>query len=169
MISLIGLSGSLRRGSYNSAVLRAAASVMPSNSELHISTIAGIPLYDGDVERDSGIPKCVVELKDAIAAADKRMRHVASRLVLVDETMRQTHATQETLATLRNDRTAEFPSGVVDGAVQEMARSLVHGSIMLNSRWASPGAVYVGGQDPCVRLFMEWYVLSLRCVPRSHE
>lgn len=70
MITLIGLSGSLRRGSYNSAVLRAAASVMPSDSELHIATIAGIPLYDGDAESEAGIPECVVQLKDAIAAAD---------------------------------------------------------------------------------------------------
>lgn len=70
MLTLIGLSGSLRRGSYNSAVLRAMATVMPSGSELRIATIAGIPLYDGDVESTSGIPESVVRLKDAIAAAD---------------------------------------------------------------------------------------------------
>jgi len=33
MITVIGFSGSLRRGSYNAAVLRAAGSVMPSDSE----------------------------------------------------------------------------------------------------------------------------------------
>jgi len=70
MITLIGLSGSLRRGSYNSAVLRAAASLMPADSELRIESIAGIPLYDGDAEATSGVPDPVSQLKDAIAAAD---------------------------------------------------------------------------------------------------
>lgn len=70
MLTLIGFSGSLRRGSYNSALLRALASAMPADSELRIETIAGIPLYDGDVESASGIPEPVARLKEAIAAAD---------------------------------------------------------------------------------------------------
>jgi len=70
MLRLIGLSGSLRRGSFNSAVLRAAASLMPADSELVIETIAGIPLYDGDVESAAGIPQAVARLKEAIAVAD---------------------------------------------------------------------------------------------------
>jgi hypothetical protein len=70
MVTLIGLSGSLRRGSYNSAVLRAAAALMPADSELRIESIAAIPLYDGDVESASGVPEPVTRLKDAIAAAD---------------------------------------------------------------------------------------------------
>lgn len=70
MLTVIGLSGSLRRGSYNAAVLRAAASLMPADSVLRIESIAAIPLYDGDVETDSGIPEAVAQLKEAIAAAD---------------------------------------------------------------------------------------------------
>jgi chromate reductase, NAD(P)H dehydrogenase (quinone) len=70
MVNLIGISGSLRRGSYNSALLRAAASVMPAESELRIESIAGIPLYDGDFESAHGVPAAVSRLKDAIAAAD---------------------------------------------------------------------------------------------------
>ena len=70
MISLIGLSGSLRKASYNSAVLRAAASRMSSGSELHIESIADIPLYNGDDEAANRIPDTVSRLKDAIAAAD---------------------------------------------------------------------------------------------------
>ena len=70
MLTLIGLSGSLRRGSFNSAVLRAGALLMPAESELVIETIAGIPLYDGDAESADGIPSAVARLKNAIAAAD---------------------------------------------------------------------------------------------------
>jgi NAD(P)H-dependent FMN reductase len=70
MVTLIGVSGSLRRGSFNSALLRAAAVMMPADSELRIESIAGIPLYDGDVESASGVPEPVARLKDAIAGAD---------------------------------------------------------------------------------------------------
>jgi chromate reductase len=70
MISLIGLSGSLRQGSYNSAVLRAAASMMPAGSTMRVESISGIPLYDGDDEAAHGVPLAVSRLKDAIAAAD---------------------------------------------------------------------------------------------------
>jgi chromate reductase len=70
MVKLIGISGSLRRGSYNSAVLRAAAASMPEDSELTIESIAGIPLYNGDDEDERGVPDAVTRLKDAIAGAD---------------------------------------------------------------------------------------------------
>ncbi len=70
MLTLIGLSGSLRHGSFNSAVLRAAAALMPAESRLCIETIAGIPLYDGDAESAAGIPPAVARLKDAIADAE---------------------------------------------------------------------------------------------------
>jgi NAD(P)H-dependent FMN reductase len=69
MLTIIGLSGSLRRGSYNSAVLRAAASLMPPDSALAIESIAGIPLYDADLESASGVPAPVTRLKDLIAGA----------------------------------------------------------------------------------------------------
>ena len=68
MITLIGISGSLRRESLNSALLRAAAGLMPAGSALEIADIRDIPLYDGDVERE-GMPPAVTALKDRIASA----------------------------------------------------------------------------------------------------
>jgi len=70
MTKLIGLSGSLRQGSYNASLLRSAAGMMPDGSELVVETIRGIPLYDADLEAVEGLPDKVTALKDAIAAAD---------------------------------------------------------------------------------------------------
>ncbi len=70
MTRIVGLAGSLRKGSFNASLLRAAASLMPVDSTLTLGTIRGIPLYDGDVEAAQGIPAAVNALKDAIAAAD---------------------------------------------------------------------------------------------------
>lgn len=70
MATIIGLSGSLRAGSFNTSLLRAAAQVMPAGSTLEIASIRGIPLYDGDVEAKDGIPQPVADLKERIAAAD---------------------------------------------------------------------------------------------------
>lgn len=70
MISIIGISGSLRKDSYNTALLRAATKLMPSGAELEIATLKGIPLYNGDVETIDGIPPAVSELQKIIAAAD---------------------------------------------------------------------------------------------------
>lgn len=70
MVTLIGVSGSLRKASFNSAVLRSAATLMPADSALVLESIAGIPLYNGDDEASSGVPPVVRRLKEAIAGAD---------------------------------------------------------------------------------------------------
>ena len=70
MPHIVGIAGSLRTGSYNAALLRAAAVVAPPGSSLEVASIRGIPLYDADVEAKEGLPEPVRELKDRIAKAD---------------------------------------------------------------------------------------------------
>jgi len=70
MTTIVGISGSLRRGSLNSSLLRAAVQAMPAGAELDVATIKGIPLYDGDVEAAEGVPDVVTRLKERIVAAD---------------------------------------------------------------------------------------------------
>jgi chromate reductase len=70
MTKLLGISGSLRKASFNTALLRAAVALAPSGTEIEIGSIAGIPLYDGDLEAEHGIPEPVKALKDRIAACE---------------------------------------------------------------------------------------------------
>ena len=70
MPRIIGLSGSLRRHSFNTGLLRAAAGSVPIGVSLDVHTPQGIPLYNGDIEVAEGLPSAVTKLKEAIAAAD---------------------------------------------------------------------------------------------------
>lgn len=67
---VLGISGSLRHESHNSALLRAAAERLPAGAELiPYEQLAEIPPYDEDVEMQA-VPEPVRELRDAIRDAD---------------------------------------------------------------------------------------------------
>ena len=70
MTTIFGLSGSLRKDSYNAGLLRAAVDEMPENARLETASIEGIPLYNADVEASEGIPDVVEQIKDRITASD---------------------------------------------------------------------------------------------------
>jgi chromate reductase len=70
MVSLLGISGSLRAGSFNTALLRAAQQVAGAGVALQIATLHGIPLYDADLETRDGLPEVVRVLKAQVMAAD---------------------------------------------------------------------------------------------------
>lgn len=70
MATIIGIAGSLRKASFNASLLRAAAGRAPAGTTVEIASIAGIPLYDGDVEAEHGLPAAVTALQDRIAGAD---------------------------------------------------------------------------------------------------
>jgi chromate reductase, NAD(P)H dehydrogenase (quinone) len=69
MTSIVGISGSLRRDSYNTALLRAAAGMAPADKEVEIVSIAGIPPYDADID-GSDRPEAVKHLRRSLAGAD---------------------------------------------------------------------------------------------------
>ncbi len=67
--------GEFAAGSFNTALLRAAAEVAPAGVTIDVRTIHGIPLYDADVENGPGIPQAVDETK----GRDRVVRRGAAR------------------------------------------------------------------------------------------
>lgn len=70
MSHILGISGSLRRLSFNTGLLHAAAELLPEGVSFDITTPEGIPLYNADIEAEQGIPPAVAALKTAIETAD---------------------------------------------------------------------------------------------------
>ncbi len=68
-VRILGLAGSLRRGSFNAATLRAAREMAPSGMTIESFDIAPIPVYNEDV-RQQGFPPPVEDLRARIKAAD---------------------------------------------------------------------------------------------------
>src|SRR5580692_3141506 len=67
-VRILGLAGSLRRGSYNQAALRAARLLVPENSEIDHFQLDEIPMFNEDDEKHP--PSSVLELKECIRSAD---------------------------------------------------------------------------------------------------
>ena len=70
MVKILGISGSLRAGSFNTALLRAAQALAGPDVQFDAATLHGIPLYDGDAERRDGLPEAVAALKERVVASD---------------------------------------------------------------------------------------------------
>jgi chromate reductase len=69
-IRILGISGSLRSGSHNTALLRAAALSLPSGVELEVyDGLRDLPHYDADLDVEGG-PEAAARLREAIAGAD---------------------------------------------------------------------------------------------------
>jgi chromate reductase len=68
-IKILGMSGSLRKASYNTAALRAAQQLVPPGAVMETFDISPIPLYNEDV-RAAGFPAPVQDFRDRIAAAN---------------------------------------------------------------------------------------------------
>src|SRR5687768_13268684 len=68
-MQILGICGSLRKGSLNMAALRACQDLLPGGMSLSITTIADLPIFNQDVF-DAGIPEPAKRLRAEIAAAD---------------------------------------------------------------------------------------------------
>jgi len=67
-VNILGFAGSLRKDSYNKALLREAAKLVPSSAKLEIFDLEGIPPFNQDLEQSP--PDKVKEFKAKIRAAD---------------------------------------------------------------------------------------------------
>jgi chromate reductase len=69
VFNVVGFAGSLRRGSYNRALLRTAKDLAPPSLQIMICELDGIPLYNDDIEA-AGAPPSVVRLREAVRESD---------------------------------------------------------------------------------------------------
>jgi chromate reductase len=67
-IKILGIAGSLRQGSYNRALLRAAVGLAPEDARLEICDLEGIPPFNADLEPN--MPAAAKEFKAKVKAAD---------------------------------------------------------------------------------------------------
>lgn len=68
-VHILGIAGSLRKGSYNAAALRAAKELAPAGVTIDIFDIAPIPVYNEDVKQQ-GFPPLVTDLRKRVKEAD---------------------------------------------------------------------------------------------------
>ena len=61
-LTILGIAGSLRRGSYNRGLIRAAIELAPAGTSVTVFELAGLPMFDADLEAD-GDPPLVAAFK----------------------------------------------------------------------------------------------------------
>jgi chromate reductase, NAD(P)H dehydrogenase (quinone) len=68
-MQILGICGSLRKGSYNMHALRACNELMPEGMTMTVAEIGDIPLFNQDIY-DAGLPAPAKRFRDQVAAAD---------------------------------------------------------------------------------------------------
>lgn len=68
-IHLVGISGSLRKGSYNTQLLNSLQDLLPGGVTMEIAEIGNLPLYNADLETE-GLPESVTAFREALSGAD---------------------------------------------------------------------------------------------------
>ena len=69
MIKILGISGSLRKASYNTELLRTACDVVPDGSSIETFDLSPLPLYNDDLAEDDP-PSSVLDLRNSIKESD---------------------------------------------------------------------------------------------------
>ncbi|HEY8200140.1 MAG TPA: NAD(P)H-dependent oxidoreductase [Actinomycetota bacterium] len=73
VMTVVGIAGSLRRRSFNRALLRAAVGLAPEGMRIDVFDLAPVPLYNADLDENYGggpYPNAVAELRARVEAAD---------------------------------------------------------------------------------------------------
>src|SRR5881394_4091083 len=68
-LKVLGISGSLRKASYNTAILKACAELMPAGMTMTYARIDDLPLFNQDVF-DAGLPAGAKRFREEVTAAD---------------------------------------------------------------------------------------------------
>src|SRR5262245_60268308 len=128
-VRVLGIAGSLRRGSFNRSLLAAAVELAPEELEIRVFEGLGeIPLYDADVEA-AGEPPPVVALKTAISESD----------ALLIATPEYNHSIPGLL------------KNAIDWASRPAGRSVLNGK-PVGMIGATPGlGATIRGSSPCAR------------------
>jgi chromate reductase, NAD(P)H dehydrogenase (quinone) len=69
-MKILAISGALRKASTNTGLARALGELAPPGVAVEVATLHGIPLYDGDLETESGKPEAVKALDAKIRASE---------------------------------------------------------------------------------------------------
>jgi chromate reductase len=69
-VNVLAIGGSLRKGSYNGAVLRALPGLAPTDMKITLGPSLAMPLYNQDVQDSTGFPPEAQALAEAVRAAD---------------------------------------------------------------------------------------------------
>lgn len=69
IMKILGISGSLREKSHNTALLKAAQELKPENMEIEIYSLKDLPLYNSDLEKPE-FPESVIRFKELISESD---------------------------------------------------------------------------------------------------
>ena len=70
MKTILGIPGSLRRGSLNRKLLVASSDLLPPDVKIQIADLSDLPVYNWDLEQEEGFPPSVVRFRQEIADAD---------------------------------------------------------------------------------------------------
>ncbi len=68
-IKILGISGSLRKASYNTRLLHISQGLLPDNATMEIITLENIPMYNGDIEKE-GYPQNVLDFRKKVFETD---------------------------------------------------------------------------------------------------
>ena len=145
-MNIIAISGSLRRASFNTALLKTCTEIAPVGMNISLADISAIPLYNGD-EQATGFPASVTALADQIRAADAVLISTPEYNYSIPGVLKNTI---DWLSRVENQPFDNKPVGIMGAAMGALgtARSQYHLRqvfVFLNGRLMNRPEAFVGG------------------------